>query len=320
MVVADRMRKRLLHKIIYRAAVCAMLIFMSAFLAMLTGCGEAVPDNTDTYNIYCLDREENRLPYYEYSTQTVDIQALADELTLLLKTSPGDVKKKELIKDFDIEDISLKDKTLILTVSESYANLPPTKEVLIRAGIVRTLGQIEGIDYVTLRYRDRDLTDALGQPVGAMTVTQFVDNAEDDLSTYDDMELTLYFADEDGTGLVKVTRRVEYNTNISLEKLVLEQLIAGTDAQGAKASVNPQTEIINVTVKDGICYVNLSPAFLSLPEGVHADVSIYSIVDSMAELKGISKVMFSIDGNSDIVMGDNISLSGQYERNLDIVR
>ena len=320
MVVADRMRKRLLHKMIYRAAVCAMLIFMSAFLAMLTGCGEAVPDNTDTYNIYCLDREENRLPCYEYSTQTVDIQALADELILLLKTSPGDVKKKELIKDFDIEDISLKDKTLILTVSESYANLPPTKEVLIRAGIVRTLGQIEGIDYVTLRYRDRDLTDALGQPVGAMTVTQFVDNAEDDLSTYDDMELTLYFADEDGTGLVKVTRRVEYNTNISLEKLVLEQLIAGTDAQGAKASVNPQTEIINVTVKDGICYVNLSPAFLSLPEGVHADVSIYSIVDSMAELKGISKVMFSIDGNSDIVMGDNISLSGQYERNLDIVR
>ena len=320
MVVADRMRKRLLHKMIYRAAVCAMLIFMSAFLAMLTGCGEAVPDNTDTYNIYCLDREENRLPCYEYSTQTVDIQALADELILLLKTSPGDVKKKELIKDFDIEDISLKDKTLILTVSESYANLPPTKEVLIRAGIVRTLGQIEGIDYVTLRYRDRDLTDALGQPVGAMTVTQFVDNAEDDLSTYDDMELTLYFADEDGTGLVKVTRRVEYKTNISLEKLVLEQLIAGTDAQGAKASVNPQTEIINVTVKDGICYVNLSPAFLSLPEGVHADVSIYSIVDSMAELKGISKVMFSIDGNSDIVMGDNISLSGQYERNLDIVR
>ena len=323
MAVTDRIGNRSIHKKtygIYEKVTYIVVCLMVSVSLMLSGCGKTVPDNTDIYNIYCLDREENRLPYYEYGTQTKDIQALAVELTTLLMTIPEDVKKKELIKDFSVEDITLKDKTLILTVSESYGELAPTKEVLTRAGIVRTLGQIDGIDYVTLRYRDRDLTDALGQPVGAMTVSQFVDNAEDNMTTYDDMELTLYFADEEGTGLVKMTRKVEYNTNISVEKLVLEQLIKGTDAEGARASINPQTEIINVTVKDGICYVNLSGEFLSVPEGIHADVSIYSIVDSMAELKGITKVQFSVDGDSDIAMGDNISLSGQYERNLDIVR
>ena len=151
-------------------------------------------------------------------------------------------------------------------------------------------------------------------------MAQFIDNAGDEINSYDSIDLTLYYADSDGERLIKTVRNVEYNTNISVEKLVVEQLIAGTDIEGLRGTINPQTEIINVTVKDGICYVNLSADFIIPADGIRQELTLYSIVDSLAELSGVSKVQFSIDGNSDIVLGDNMSLAAQYERNLDVVR
>lgn len=302
---------------IKKAAICllsAIQIIISA------GCGSEQDNNETTYRIYCLDKDENKLLSYEYDTLQTDIEDLASEFVHAMSETPDDVKKKEVIKDFSVTDINISDRQITLTVSETYRIMPPEKEVLVRAAIVKTLGQIEGIDYIAMKLPGEDLLDALGQPVGSMTVAQFVDNAEDEFNTYDNIDLVLYYADSDGEGLKKTIRKVEYNTNIAPEKLVVEQLIAGVTSDDLKATISPQTEIINVTVKDGICYVNLTGAFLILPEGIRPEVTIYSIVDSLVELSGIGKVQFSVDGNSDIMLGDNMSLAGQYERNLDIVR
>ena len=303
--------------LVKKAAICvltAILVFMSA------GCASSQDKKEAMYRIYCLDKDENKLLSYEYETAVTDMDELAKELVSAMSQIPDDVKKKEVIKDFEVTDMVISDRQITLTVSESYMIMPPEKEVLVRAAIVKTLGQIDGIDHIAMKLTGEDLLDALGQPVGPMTVAQFVDNAEDEFNTYDNIELVLYFADNDEEGLVKTIRKVEYNTNIAPEKLVVEQLIAGVASDDLKATINPQTEIINVTVKDGICYVNLTNAFLTLPEGIRPEVAIYSIADSLIELSGISKVQLSVDGNSDIMLGDNMSLSAQYERNLDIVR
>ena len=299
----------------------AVTLVMAAIqIITFTGCASKQDDNESTYRIYCLDKDENKLLSYEYDTLQTDLNELAKELVKAMSEIPDDVKKKEVIKDFTVTDINISDRQITLTVSETYRIMPPEKEVLIRAAIVKTLGQIDGIDYVAMKLPGEDLLDALGQPIGPMTVAQYVDNAEDEFNTYDNIELVLYFADSDGEGLIKTIRKVEYNTNIAPEKLVVEQLIAGVAADDLKETVNPQTEIINVTVKDGICYVNLTSAFLTLPEGIRPEVALYSVTDSLVELSGISKVQLSVEGNSDIMLGENLSLTSQYERNLDIVR
>ena len=69
-----------------------------------------------------------------------------------------------------------------------------------------------------------------------------------------------YFSSKDGTTLVKETRTVHYSTNISLEKLVMEQLIEGPK-KGATATIPSETKIITLSVMDGICYVNLDNNF-----------------------------------------------------------
>ncbi len=303
-----------------------LLIICILLLTLMTGCGFAADRSVGAageYSIYCLDRDENCLVEDKYVASGTDTEALLRELAGQLAVVPEDVRKRECIRGFEILDMTLTGAQLTISVSGEYLDMSPTTEVLVRAAMVRTLGQIDGVDSVLIRVGDEELLDAIGIPVGIMTPAQFVDNPGNEINAYDNIELTLYYANQDGTAISKVVRDVEYNTSISVEKLVVEQLIHGVNddeiALGLKSAVNLQTSIINVTLKDGICYVNLSNEFLTLSEGVRPEVIIYSIVDSLVELPGISKVQFSIDGNTDMTLGEKMSLSVLYERNLDIV-
>ncbi|MBD9157530.1 MAG: hypothetical protein EGQ17_04495, partial [Lachnospiraceae bacterium] len=48
-------------------------------------------------------------------------------------------------------------------------------------------------------------------------------------------------------------------------------------------------------------------------------VTIYSIVDSLTELSGISKVQILVNGETDLVYKESMRLDTIYERNLDII-
>ncbi len=303
-----------------------VLMPLFAFLCLQTGCGKNSGGDTakkGTYAIYCLDRDENKLVEYTYHTDADDTDDIIKELIAEMSSLNDDVSRRESIRGFEVTDYSRTGSQLTLYLSETYKDMMPTTEVLVRAAIVRTLCQVNGVHSIIMRIGDEELLDALGIPVGSMTEAQFIDNEGNEINAYDNIELTLYFASPDGERLKKCLRSVEYNTSISVEKLVVEQLIQGLteeeEAGGVKATVNPQTTIINVTVKDGICYVNLDNNFLLIPTGVRPEVIIYSIVDSLVELPAVSKVQISIDGNSEISLGENMPLSTLYERNLDIV-
>ena len=97
---------------------------------------------------------------------------------------------------------------------------------------------------------------------------------------------------------------------------MVEELILGPSGQieGLYPSVNPQTKIINVMTKDGICYVNLDSSFLSAVNNVSTEISIYSIVNSLIELSNVNKVQILINGE----VPANFATS-TFERNLDYV-
>ena len=126
---------------------------------------------------------------------------------------------------------------------------------------------------------------------------------------------------ENGGKLVEVIKPVEYNSNISMEKLVVERLIAGPDAENEELYpvINPATKVLGVTVKDGTCYVNLDNGFLTQTYNVSAEVQIYSIVNSLVELSNINKVQIAVNGNTDMIFREKISLSNVFDRNLDLV-
>ncbi|MDE5893388.1 MAG: GerMN domain-containing protein [Acetatifactor sp.] len=206
-----------------------------------------------------------------------------------------------------------------LDVTEGYNDMSVTTEVLVRAAIVRTLTQLSQVNFVSITVNGNPLLDSLGNIVTTMNRDQFVENDGNAINTYEEVKLKLYFANEAGDQLIAANRTREYNTNISLEKLIVEELIKGTSRDGLYPTINPSTKVASVTVRDGVCYVNLDETFLTQPYNVTADVTIYSITNSLVELSNVNRVQISINGDNSGTYREKYSLTTYFERNLDIV-
>lgn len=290
-------------------------------LTVLWGCGQKEEVTGTRYDIYYVNRNETAVLSGSYQTETTDKQQLLEELLEQLKTVPEKLEYKvPLGGSFQLLDHSIIEDQLILNFDEAYMKQSVTTEVLVRAAIVRTLTQIEGIRYVSFQVASEPLKDASGSVVGVMSAEQFIDNAGNEINTNEKVKLTLYFANEDGNRLKAVNRTVVYSSNIALERLVIEQLLAGP-AEGEEVFpvINPDTKLVSVNIKDGTCYVNLSDAFLTQNYNVTSEVAIYSIVNSLAELSNVNKVQISINGDTNVNYKENISLTTVFERNLEMV-
>lgn len=298
------------------------LLWISVFLSVMFmgGCStEHVETGAYEYKIYYPNRENTKIDAVTYATDTEDPRSLLQELVAELGKTPQEVNLHETIRSFQVTDMLLQEKHLILTVDDVYKQLSPAEEVLTRAAIVRTLTQIDGVEFISMKVQEEDLTDALGTIVGIMNGEQFIDNAENEVDSHAKTQLILYFAGEDGQTLVKAKRPVIYNSNISMEKLVVEQLIGGPVSEGLYPTMDKQTRILGVTIKDRICYVNLDEGFLVQMSNVSPEVTIYSLVNSLVELNTVDKVQISINGETNVIFRETYPLSTVFEKNTDIV-
>ncbi|MGN0142337.1 MAG: GerMN domain-containing protein, partial [Roseburia sp.] len=149
----------------------------------------------------------------------------------------------------------------------------------------------------------------------------FIENPGEQINSIQSTTLTLYFSNENGDGLVEEVREeVYYSSNMSLDKLVMEQLLDGPQIEGAKAVIPKGTRIVNVSVVDGVCYVNLDDNFRNQDYGVSESVVIYAIVNSLTELPSINKVQISVNGDTSGVYRDSYKLADMYERDLSYIR
>lgn len=296
-------------------------ILLVLIMTLLCACsGRQSAEGKNKYSIYYLNRDETRIEAFDYYTNTDDAMELLGELIEVMSTVPEDVNYHEPVHNFAIIGYNINDNQIALNVDEKYRELKATTEVLTRAAIVRTLTQIPGFEYVSIKIRDEELTDALGNTVGVMSADQFVDNAGNEINSYEKVKLTLFFASEDGQKLIKANRTVIYNSNISMEKLVVEHLIDGPKpaSVGIYPTINSNTKIVGVTVKDRICYVNLDEGFLNQMSNATPEVTLYSLVNSLVELPNVNKVQISINGETNVVFRETYNLSTVFERNLDI--
>lgn len=296
-------------------------IILLCGVLLLAACGRKETAQGEVYQIYCLNNEETAIVSHEYRTETTDQEALLKELlTELAKPSEKLKYKAPISGSVRLVSSSLSKEQLTLDFDKDYYTVPVTTEVLTRASVVRTLSQIGGIGYISFQVHGEPLVDTSGAVVGVMSADMFIENDGNEINTYEKADLLLYFANEDGTKLRPVSRDVVYSSNISMERLVVEQLLAGPQKdENAYAVINPATTIQSVTVKDGSCYVSLSAAFWNKTSNVSQDVMVYAIVNSLAELSGVNKVQITIDTQGAVDLKEHADLQPVYERNLDIV-
>ena len=302
-------------------------LLLLVLLAGLAGCQRRSGDGGDTegvYQIYYMNSSMTRLEPQDYTMPQMPADGTATEtdwkITQLmeqLRNVPKDLDRQSAVPDkVGFERYKLEDTVLYLYFDNNYAMMNPTREILCRAALVRTLTQAEGVDYVAIYTAEQPLMDSTGVPVGAMTGADFIDNISN-VNAFEKTELTLYFADSTGEKLVKEQREVVHNVTTSLEKLVVEQLIAGPDRPGINATLPKDTKLLNVSVNENVCYLNFEASFLNNSLDVKEYIPVYSIVNSLAAVSSVNKVQIAVNGSQDVMFRDSISLNQLFERNLD---
>ena len=309
----------------------ASLLFL-LLAVILTGCGG---QKKTEFSIYLINGAEDGLVEGSYTLKSDESGDMVKELADLLnsrdvsagrfknaefRSESGDTVRTPLLPEgVSIEQYSLNGGNLSLWFSKSYYDMGKKREVLCRDGIVQEMLQVPGVTSVTFYVGSGKLKGADGKEVGPMTADSFVTNPGNQVNSMKEATLTLFFADSKGTSLSPEIETVKYASSVSIEKLVVQQLIAGPDSSSLQATVPSDTKIINVMLSDGVCYVNLDSGFLSQSYSISPELTIYSIVDSLCQLDGVKKVQVSVNGSSDVVFRDKVDLSQPFTMNEDII-
>lgn len=291
-------------------------ILLLAVPLLMAGCRKQQQVDESGYQIWYINQDETCLKYENKELQSKNEEGLLREMMEVMRETPTDDELKPVIpEDVTLLDFDFEHNQLYLDFSPEYKKMPKVYEVLCRAAIVRTMGQIDGVEYVDFQVNGEPLTDLEGKEIGLMNEDQFIENAGEEINAYKTADLTLYFANKAGDKLVGQRVAMEYNSNISLEKLIVEQLIAGPPFEGAYPTIPSETKLLNISIKDNICYVNLDEGFLGTGYNVIESIPVYSIVNSLIENTDAQKVQISINGETNRMFRESINFDTIFEKN-----
>ncbi|MBR1477704.1 MAG: GerMN domain-containing protein [Lachnospiraceae bacterium] len=292
-----------------------IILCILGLLLAVSACGRAETVSGDGFMLYYVANSLTKTESREYELKNQDTEGEINEVISALSTKSEDISYVAPFSFFTLQGVEYNDRRLNLDMDNAYYDMAATTEVLVRACIVKSLVQIDGVDYVSFTVEGEQLYDNSGTPVGLMSADTFINNDGNEINTYELTRVKLYFANEDGDKLIAAFREKYYSTNTPLERFVVDELISGPSGQvpGLYPTINPAAKVASVSTRDGVCYVNLNIDTTLSAGNVSTELSVYSIVNSLAELPDVNKVQILINGEIPS------TFSNTYERNLDNV-
>ncbi|MBQ1605082.1 MAG: GerMN domain-containing protein [Lachnospiraceae bacterium] len=304
----------------------ALLMVICTCATMLVGCSKTSKEKGPY--IYYLTAANDGIGQEKCNLKSDTMNGQIEEMIEGLSADPQSVELKRTIpSSVKMMDYEIDDSTLVLYFNREYSDVGGYKEVLIRAAIVKTLLQIDGIDGISFYVAGSPLVDVNGSLVGIMTADTFIEDFSEDTKELAKATMALYFASADGQALVKRNVDVYYNTNVSMERLIVEHLLQGPENNNVSGNIigtmPSDTKLKSISVNDGVCYVRFDSGFLNGNTAVSSKVMLYSIVDSLTELDSINKVQISVETGSTTldsqVQALGFELNTSYERDVSLV-
>lgn len=135
------------------------------------------------------------------------------------------------------------------------------------------------------------------------------------------VKATLYFPDGNAEFLVPVEVEISKGTE-SIEKAILEVLIKGSGKEDLGLALPAETKVLSVVKKNDTVYVDFSREIETEHWGGSAGetFTIYSIVNTLTELKDINKVQLLIEGSKDESIAGHYALNEPFERNEQVIK
>lgn len=302
-------------------------ILLSAVMAfgLLAGCSVEVQEEksdsgSNQYYLYYINKEETNLEKESYVPERETAEFMLQDLTAVLNGHQQQGEKLALLpKEVELNSSQMNGSVLELSFNNQYSNISRTREILVRAGIVKMFLQVPGITGVKFFVGNNELLDSKAQPVGEMNEDTFAELWGTEREAYRYGTFTLYFTDSTGEKLVEEKRNVYYKRSLPRERVILEQLAKGPMVKGNYPTIPESTEVMDITTADGVCYVDFNSAFQDYQLDIPVNTVIYSVVNSLLTAANADKVQISIGGNDEAVLNDGTSLYNFYERSEELV-
>ena len=302
----------------------SMIAVVLILSLLMSGCSVEVHEDSNkkepAYYLYDIDADETQLQKEAYYPEETTSEYLLKDMMQRMNSQEADSSGISLLPEEVQMNYSIEGETLVVNFNSQYSNMSRARELLVRAGVVKTFLQIPGITSVRFTIENEALTDSRGQAVGDMTADTFAEFMGSEPDAYCSNTFTLYFTDKDGKKLVKEQRTVRYKRSIPKERIILEQLMKGPLEKGHYPTIPENTEILDVTIADRICYVAFDRVFSSYALDVSEKIPVYSVVNSLLNALEADKVQITV-GSSDKLdtFGDKMALYRFYEKDDKIV-
>ena len=294
-------------------AVLSVCVFITV---SLTGCGASSSKNQ--FTIYYVNQERTALAEYKTKLdESADAQALVNEMDKARKKSTFIPARPAYVK---VDHVQTDGQNVYIYYTDTYKSMDNATEVLYRAAVVKTLTQLPEVDHVTFYVGGAPATYADGTVIGMMSADDFVEASGSNSADIQSADIKLYFANAKGDKLIPMDMNVTYNKNVPIERVVVEQLINGPGVSGYYRTLPANVKLLGISVTDGTCYVNLDSTFIDGMVNAAEMVPVYSIVNSLCDIPQIDRVQILINGESNRMYRESISLETKFTNNEDIVQ
>lgn len=290
------------------------------FIVGICGC-QPITKPTGPYTAYLPNEAKSELLGVDVKLTGKNLEEKIENLMIILKNGAED-KIPAIPNGIEILNIKIEKKQVILSFNELYNQLPAIDEIICRSAIVKSLTQMDGIDSVEFYIGSIPYKTADGVIIGAMKKEDIVLDFNEEDQDENLKTVTLYFSDKNAANLIPVEVEVSVNSNEQIEATVLKMLIEGPKDEDLYATVPIETKIKNVSVKEGVCYVDFNEAFVTKHMGGSAGemMTIYSIVNTLTDLPNINKVQFLIEGTVREEYKGHYQFNILFQKNLDLVK
>ena len=267
-------------------------IWILIVLLLLSGCAvQSQPLSSDSFLYYYPAQTVSHKDDGAFLTVPVEFkgesQSLETVVQAYLNADAPKGAKAVLPSDWTLRSVKQDNAAALLVFGGKSAD--SLSQSLAFACLAKTILQIPDIQRVSISYPGASEPVVLTENDIFLTDTGMLPQEE---------MLVLYFPDSSRRYLVRETVAVDAVYAADKPRCIVQQLLSSKEG-GQSASCIPEgTELLGITVENGICTVNLSSQFSENLEQSFASerMAVYSIVNSLTELPEIDTVDFLISG------------------------
>lgn len=273
---------------------------IAAIIIVVLGIWTGIDRTSDKaeVDLYFINADGTGIVSAKASVRYRDDDELVYNTLEMLRRGPSSSKYGEVMpRDTEIKRVVLTDTgRLAVEFSGEFLLDDVSKNVINTYAVVKTLCSTPRVSSVKVLVDGRAITDRDGNKLDYISASDINLEAEEYHSEV--RQVALYFANKEGTQLVREMRTIKITDQQPIEQYIINELIKGTENKELKSLLSENTVLVSVDVEDNICYLNFKSNFISENSGESDKerLTVYSIVNSLTELQTIEQVQFYMDG------------------------